>query len=106
VLAVHPTQLYETALGLVMFFVLWRLRDHEHAEGWLFGLYMVLAGAERFLAEFLRAKDDYVAGGFTLAQLTAVAIAIAGVAWMRARWRASAPAPGIDATTPGTALGK
>jgi hypothetical protein len=30
---VHPTQLYETAMGLVMFAVLWRLRSHKHAEG-------------------------------------------------------------------------
>src|SRR6185503_8260375 len=43
VLAVHPTQLYETALGFVMFLILWRFRDHKHAEGWLFGLYLVLA---------------------------------------------------------------
>ena len=58
VLAVHPTQLYETALGFVMFLILWRFRDHKHAEGWLFGMYCVLAGAERFFIEFFRAKDD------------------------------------------------
>ena len=58
VLRVHPTQLYETALGFVMFLILWRLRDHKHAEGWLFGLYCVLAGLERFVIEFFRAKDD------------------------------------------------
>src|SRR5688572_21267930 len=28
VLSVYPTQLYETALGFVMFLILWRLRDH------------------------------------------------------------------------------
>ncbi len=39
VLSVHPTELYEVALGFVMFLILWRLRDHKHAEGWLFGLY-------------------------------------------------------------------
>jgi len=37
VLAVHPTQLYETVLGTVMFLILWRFRKHKHAEGWLFG---------------------------------------------------------------------
>jgi phosphatidylglycerol:prolipoprotein diacylglycerol transferase len=31
--AVHPSQLYETAMGLAMFAVLWRLRSHRHAEG-------------------------------------------------------------------------
>ena len=58
VLSVHPTQLYETVLGFAMFLILWRLRDHRHAAGWLFGLYCVLAGAERFVVEFVRAKDD------------------------------------------------
>ena len=85
VLAVHPTQLYETALGFVMFLILWRYRDHEHAEGWLFGLYGVLAGVERFLIEFVRAKDDRFVGPFTLAQLIAIAITLGGLLIMQAR---------------------
>lgn len=85
VLAVHPTQLYETALGVAMFLVLWRFRNHRHAEGWLFGLYGVLAGAERFFIEFFRAKDDRLFGPFTLAQLIALAIALAGAWWMTVR---------------------
>ena len=99
VLAVHPTQLYETALGFAMFYVLWRLRDHRHAEGWLFGAYLVLAGLERFLIEFLRAKDDRLLGPLTVAQVIALAIAAAGVLWMHARRAPSAGAPGIYATT-------
>ena len=91
VLAVHPTQLYETAMGFVMFLILWRLRDHKHREGWLFGVYCVLAGIERFVVEFFRAKDDRVIGPLTLAQAIAIGIALAGVAIMR--WR-SAPAEG------------
>src|SRR5262245_32250012 len=58
VLAVHPTQLYETAIMTAVFMVLWRKRGHGNGTGWLFGLYLVLAGAERFLVEFLRAKED------------------------------------------------
>jgi phosphatidylglycerol:prolipoprotein diacylglycerol transferase len=91
VLAVHPTQLYETALGLLMFFILWRLRDHKHAEGWLFGLYLILAGLERFLVEFLRAKDDRILGPLTVAQGISIALALAGVLFMM--WRQS-PGPG------------
>ena len=37
VVAVYPTQILETVLGFAMFAILWRLRDHKHAEGWLFG---------------------------------------------------------------------
>jgi phosphatidylglycerol---prolipoprotein diacylglyceryl transferase len=82
VIAVHPTQLYETAMGLVMFLLLWRFRHHRHAPGWLFGLYCVLAGAERFIVEFFRAKDDRFFAGLTIAQGIAIAIAAGGAAWM------------------------
>ena len=85
VLAVHPTQLYETALGFVMFAILWRFRAHRHREGWLFGMYLVLAGAERFFIEFFRAKDDRFAMGLTLAQFIAIALAVAGLIVMQVR---------------------
>jgi phosphatidylglycerol:prolipoprotein diacylglycerol transferase len=95
VIAVHPTQLYETALGLVMFFILWRLRDHKHAEGWLFGLYLILAGLERFLVEFLRAKDDRILGPLTVAQGISLALVVVGIAVMAWRRSPSPGAPGI-----------
>lgn len=82
ILAVHPTQLYETAMGLMMFWLLWRLRGHKHAEGWLFGLYCVLAGIERFIVEFYRAKDDRFVGPFTSAQVIAVGFFAAGLILM------------------------
>jgi len=85
VLAVHPTQIYEVFLGFVMFLILWRLRDHKHAEGWLFGAYCVLAGIERFIIEFFRAKDDRFFGPFTVAQMIAVAFIAFGAAWMYMR---------------------
>src|SRR5690606_40116308 len=46
VLAVHPTQLYETALMLGAFALLWRLRKASGGVGWIFGLYLALAGVE------------------------------------------------------------
>jgi phosphatidylglycerol:prolipoprotein diacylglycerol transferase len=98
VLSVYPTQLYEVALGFVMFVILWRFRDHKHAEGWLFGLYCVLAGIERFIIEFVRAKDDrFFFGTFTTAQLIALLFAIGGGAWMYLRRNPRPDAPGIYA---------
>ncbi len=88
VLSVYPTQLYEVALGLVMFGVLWRLRAHRHNIGWLFGLYCVLAGLERFVVEFFRAKDDRLVLALTYAQLIALAFVAVGAVWMLVRWRA------------------
>jgi phosphatidylglycerol:prolipoprotein diacylglycerol transferase len=80
VLAVHPTQLYETAIMLTAFWVIWRLRSHRHAVGWLFGVYMMFAGIERFFIEFLRAKDDRLLGSFTIAQLASLAVFAGGAA--------------------------
>jgi phosphatidylglycerol:prolipoprotein diacylglycerol transferase len=77
-LAVQPTQLYEVVLMTAAFMLLWRLRGHAKSTGWLFGLYAVLAGTERFLVEFVRAKEDRLPGGFTLAQLTAVGLVLLG----------------------------
>jgi phosphatidylglycerol:prolipoprotein diacylglycerol transferase len=95
VLAVHPTQLYETALGLVMFFILWRLRDHKHAEGWLFGLYLILGGLERFAVEFVRAKDDRILGPLTVAQAISLALILVGAAVIAWRRLPRPGAPGI-----------
>lgn len=94
VVTVIPTQLVEVVLGFVMFLVLWRFRDHKHAPGWLFGGYCVLAGIERFIVEFMRAKDDRFSffGGLSTAQAIAIGIVIAGIAVMMARRNRSATA--------------
>jgi phosphatidylglycerol:prolipoprotein diacylglycerol transferase len=94
VLAVHPTQLYEVLAMLLAFAVLWWLRKRGRPVGWLFGLYLVFAGIERFLVEILRAKDDRFLGPFTLAQLTSVVIVLIGLALLY-RWRTGpSPVPG------------
>ena len=84
VVGVYPTQLMEVVLGFVMFVILWRYRRHAHAPGWLFGLYCLLAGTERFLVEFFRAKSDMV-GPVTSAQVVAIGVAAAGMVLLT--WR-------------------
>jgi phosphatidylglycerol:prolipoprotein diacylglycerol transferase len=91
---VFPTQLLEVALGLVMFGILWRLRRHTHQAGWLFGMYCLLAGTERFIVEFFRAKSDMV-GPVTSAQVVALCVAAVGVVlltWRREPAATLAPA--------------
>jgi len=95
VVSVYPTQLFEVAMGLIMFAILWRMRDHDHAEGWLFGVYCVLAGVERFIIEFFRAKDDRFVGGLTYAQVIAIAFVAIGFVWMAWRNRVTEGRPGI-----------
>ena len=93
---VHPTQLYE-ALFLVPLTVLlirWRragVRDHV-----VLGRYFLLAGAARFLIEFIRVNERVLAG-LTVAHGAALLIMFAGVVMMRRGGRdypAGAPAPG------------
>ena len=77
---VHPTPVYETlAMGLVAM-VLWRLR-FTLTNGLLFALYLVLAGGERLLVEFIRRNED-AAIGLTTAQLFSVAMIVAGGLWL------------------------
>ena len=84
VMAVHPTQIYETLAMLTAFAFLWRLRKRAWGTGALFGVYLIFAGVERFLVEFVRAKDDRFLGPFTIAQLTSLILVAVGVlAWSR-----------------------
>jgi len=79
VVPVHPTQLYEVGMSTLIFFLLWRIRRAPRPAGWLFMLWLALAGAERFLVEFLRAKDDRFFGLLTLAQIVSLSIVFVGV---------------------------
>ena len=78
----HPTPIYETlAMGLGAW-ILWQLRDRFRA-GVLFAIYLIYAGTERFLVEFLR-RNNEVAFGLTTAQLESLAMMLAGVVWIYA----------------------
>ncbi len=79
IVPVHPTQLYEVAASTLIFLFLWRVRRHRHAAGWLFMLWLALAGVERFMVEFLRAKDDRFIGALTLAQVISLIIVVVGL---------------------------
>jgi phosphatidylglycerol---prolipoprotein diacylglyceryl transferase len=95
---VHPTPVYETlAMGLGAW-LLWQMRD-RFRTGVLFAIYLVYAGSERFLVEFLR-RNDSVALGLTAAQLESLAMMVAGGVWIYAvrrrhgnLGRESGPAP-------------
>ena len=91
-LAVHPTELYEIALSLLVLWLLWRWRQHRHAPGWLFGAYLVLSSLERFLVETVRAKDDRLFLGITVAQIVSVGLIAAGILMIARRSRAPEPA--------------
>jgi phosphatidylglycerol:prolipoprotein diacylglycerol transferase len=88
---VHPTPVYETLTMLLVAALLWRWR-HRWRPGTLFALYLILAGAERFLVEFVRRNDD-VLFGLTQPQLLSLAMIAGGGIWLLVRRPAAAPAP-------------
>lgn len=82
---VHPAMLYESALYLIIFTVLWSARKHLQVTGQLFYLYLVLAGVSRFAVEFVRINPR-VLWGLSEAQLIASIMITAGfIAWYRSR---------------------
>ena len=89
--AVHPTPVYETVVMGLVALALWQLRG-RYRPGTLFGVYLMVAGVERFLVEFIRRNSEVLAG-LTLPQLLSVAMVAGGaalLAWLR---RAPAAAP-------------
>jgi phosphatidylglycerol:prolipoprotein diacylglycerol transferase len=74
---VHPAPIYETLLYLGVFAILWSMRKRPHPAGSLIFWYMVLAGAARFIVEFVRINPR-VFYGLSEAQLIAFAMVVLG----------------------------
>jgi phosphatidylglycerol:prolipoprotein diacylglycerol transferase len=77
---VHPTPVYETLAVGALAVLLWRWRDRWR-PGTLFAVYLVGAGLERFLVEFIRRNPD-AALGLTAPQLVAAGCVLGGAAWL------------------------
>jgi phosphatidylglycerol:prolipoprotein diacylglycerol transferase len=77
---VHPTPIYETLTMGLAAWALWRARN-AFRPGVLFACYLIFAGSERFLVEFLR-RNDTVAAGLTAPQFESLAMLLAGLVWV------------------------
>jgi len=54
----HPTQIYEAVSGFLIFAILYWLFGRSAKQGFLFGVYLVLASTGRFVVEFFRFHDQ------------------------------------------------
>lgn len=75
---VHPTPLYEIILSLMIFAYLWKVRTKYTQRGRMLGLFLILAGIERFVTEFWRLTEK-VALGITMAQYFSMIAIIVGI---------------------------
>lgn len=73
----HPAPIYEFIVMMIIFLILWRFRKKVWMDGKLFMLYLVFAGIERFLIEFIRLNPRYLFG-LSEAQLISVVMIIFG----------------------------
>jgi len=56
---VYPTSFYESVICILLFLFLWSIRDRIKIPGIMFGIYMILAGIERFFIELIRVNTKY-----------------------------------------------
>lgn len=83
---VHPTQIYETVAALLIFWLGRSLLVRGTAPGGVALPVVGLLSVERFLVEFVRAKDDRFFGVLTVAQAIAAALVILVASlWLRRR---------------------
>jgi phosphatidylglycerol:prolipoprotein diacylglycerol transferase len=75
---VHPTQLYEASAGFFLFLFLWNIRNKINKPGSLFFMYLIIAGIERFLIEFIRTNDKYLLDTFSGAQTISIIMIFIG----------------------------
>lgn len=73
---VYPAPVYEILMALGGFALLWVLRRHPFRQGWLFALYLVLAGLERLAIEQIRVNPILDFGAFHATQAEAIALAM------------------------------
>ena len=90
----HPSQLYESLLeGVVLFGVLWFIKDRNFKPGVLLSIFLILYGVFRFLVEFVREPDaqlGLILGPFSMGQVLSAGVVLAGAALMVYRNKQSA----------------
>jgi len=84
----HPSQLYEAFLeGMILFFILWPLRNNPKLKGYFLPLYLAGYGLARIMSEFFREPDAQVGllfRYFTEGQLLSL-LMVAAAGWIFCR---------------------
>ncbi|MBS1628662.1 MAG: prolipoprotein diacylglyceryl transferase [Bacteroidetes bacterium] len=79
-IAVFPTPIYEAIACVALFFFLWSIRRKLKRPWQMFGLYLLVAGMERFLVELIRVNYKYDWGFIhpTQAEIISVCLVLLG----------------------------
>ncbi len=77
----YPSQLVESAKNLLIFSVLWLIKDKKHKDGFFFWLFIFMYGILRSMIEFMREPDPQLGfffGTITMGQMLSSVMIIAG----------------------------
>ena len=75
----HPSQLYEAAKNLLIFFVLLPMKKRKLRDGIIFAVFLTLYGSIRFALEFFREPEVYLIG-LTMGQfLSLITLLVGGI---------------------------
>lgn len=74
----HPTPIYEFIACILIFYFLWKIRKKVHPDGTMFMIYLMFAGMERLLVEFIRLNPRLLFG-LTEAQLISAVLMVIGI---------------------------
>lgn len=102
----HPSQLYEAlGEGVLLFLILWPMRNSRRMRGLMFPVYIAGYGIVRFVIEFFRQPDEqlgFVAGPLSMGQMLCIGMVVAAIAlgiYQRRIWDRLAPDEALDKDT-------
>lgn len=79
----HPVQIYEAiGTGLILFLIMWSLRNKVWPEGTKLAVFLILYGTLRFLFEFLREPAQSIPlihGWMTVGQILCIIMVVFGI---------------------------
>lgn len=90
--ALHPTQLYESAAEFVIFGLLWRRARISRIPGTEIGFYLTVYSTVRFLVEFVRSHAQGLVWGLSLTQWMSLGFILLGLWYWLGSSRLDRPA--------------
>ena len=74
----HPTQLYEVIYDIIIFTVLWKLKDKNLSPGTIFAAFLIMYSIFRTLTELIRVENITI-GPLTMSQALNIPMFIIGI---------------------------
>ena len=77
----HPSQIYESFKNVIIFGILWIIKDKKLPKGFMFWSFVALYGLFRTIVEFFRQPDEqigFILNYFTIGQLLSFPLFLSG----------------------------